>query len=251
MYKFTLTCLLFIVNYQLSVAAYPPLSYKQPNDTLYRFAWSQCAAPAVAIGMTAIQYTPWMKDINRSVQKAAGTLGFRNHSDDYLQYAPAVAGLALDAVGVYGRHHIVDKTIILAMAVIVETALVNGMKYSIGTLRPDGSTRNSFPSGHTATAFMGAEFLRREYGHLSVWYTVGGYTVAAFTGYMRIQNNRHWLSDVVAGAAVGVFSTQIAYWLYPTVRNAVFPHNKTTNYTLMLMPITSPQQMGISITIYH
>ena len=122
------------------------------------------------------------------------------------------------------------------------------MKYSIGTLRPDGSARNSFPSGHAATAFMGAEFLRREYGHKSVLCAVGGYAAAVFTGYMRIQNNRHWLSDVVTGAAVGIFSTQAAYWLYPCVRRVIFPQ-RDGRYALVLMPRLSAQQWGINAAI--
>lgn len=45
--------------------------------------------------------------------------------------------------------------------------------------RPDGSARNSFPSGHTAMAFMGAELLRREFWEVSPWIGVAGYVVAA------------------------------------------------------------------------
>jgi membrane-associated phospholipid phosphatase len=234
---------------QSTGSSYPQLSYKQPNDTLYRFAWRQCAAPAVALGMAVAQGTPWMKAVNSEVKNRVGKIGFRNGSDDYLQYAPMAVGLGLDAVGIYGRHHILDKSIILATAALAELALVNGMKYSIGTLRPDGSAHNSFPSGHTATVFMAAEFLRREYGHKSVWYGIGGYAVATFTGYMRIQNNRHWLSDVVAGAGIGIFSTQLAYWAYPALRKGIFPKQKS-RYSFLLMPCYySSQQVGLSAAV--
>ncbi|GHU94246.1 hypothetical protein FACS1894156_2210 [Bacteroidia bacterium] len=228
---------------------YPALSYKQPNDSLYRFRWQQCIAPAVVVGMTAIQSTSWMQDINKSVKNEVQGINFKNPSDDYLQYAPMAVGLALDAVGVYGHHHILDKTIILATAALLEVAIVNGMKYSIGTLRPDGSTHNSFPSGHTATVFMGAEFLRKEYGDQSVWYTIGGYSVATFTAYMRVQNNRHWLADVVAGAGVGIFSTQVAYWVYPYLRKAIFPKHTSSAYAATLMPYYTGQQSGLGLVI--
>lgn len=79
--------------------------------------------------------------------------------------------------------------------------------------RPDGSSRTSFPSGHTATAFMTATMLRHEYGHLSPWIGIGGYTVATGTGLMRMANNKHWLSDVLTGAGIGILSTEVGYYL--------------------------------------
>jgi membrane-associated phospholipid phosphatase len=79
----------------------------------------------------------------------------------------------------------------------------NYQRYSIfhkkGThqLRPDGSSYTSFPSAHTANAFTNAEILRREYKDLFTLYGVVGYTMAICTGYLRMYNNKHWLSDVV------------------------------------------------------
>lgn len=81
-------------------------------------------------------------------------------------------------------------------------------------MRPDGSTRNSWPSGHTATAFVSATILHKEYGLTrSPWYSVAGYGIATMTGVMRVLNNRHWVSDVLSGAGIGIFSTELAYGL--------------------------------------
>ena len=81
-------------------------------------------------------------------------------------------------------------------------------------MRPDGSTRNSWPSGHTATAFVGATILHKEYGLTrSPWYSVAGYGVATATGVMRVLNNRHWVSDVLSGAGIGMISGELAYAL--------------------------------------
>ena len=91
-------------------------------------------------------------------------------------------------------------------------ALVNGIKYSTKVERPDGSTSNSFPSGHTATAFMAATILHKEYGLTrSLWYSVGGYAVATGIGAFRVMNNRHWVSDVMMGAGIGILSTELGY----------------------------------------
>ena len=90
---------------------------------------------------------------------------------------------------------------------------VNSLKYSCRVMRPDGSSRNSFPSGHTATAFMAATMLHKEYGHRSPWYSIGAYTVATVTGVTRQLNNRHWMSDVMVGAGIGILATEFGYFL--------------------------------------
>ena len=91
---------------------------------------------------------------------------------------------------------------------------VNGIKYTAKEMRPDGSTANSWPSGHTATAFVGATLLHKEYGLTrSPWWSVAGYGVATATGVMRVLNNRHWISDVMSGAGIGILSGELGYAL--------------------------------------
>lgn len=134
--------------------------------------------------------------------------------DDYLQYSPAVVMLGLKAAGYQGRSSWGRMLVADAFSVAVMAALVNGIKYTAREMRPDGSTRNSFPSGHTATAFMAATMLHKEYGQTrSLWFSVGGYTAATVTGLMRVINNRHWVSDVVMGAGIGIFATELGYYL--------------------------------------
>jgi hypothetical protein len=90
---------------------------------------------------------------------------------------------------------------------------VNGLKYTVKRIRPDGSRHNSFPSGHTATAFMTATMLHKEYGWRSPWFSIGGYTAAAVTGVSRILNNKHWMTDVASGAAIGIGSVHLGYFI--------------------------------------
>jgi membrane-associated phospholipid phosphatase len=58
-----------------------------------------------------------------------------------------------------------------------------------------------------------------QYGDQSVWYTIGGYTVATATGTFRMLNNRHWLSDVLVGAGIGILSAKASYIIYPWIKN--------------------------------
>lgn len=133
--------------------------------------------------------------------------------DDFTQYAPMAACYIMKAAGVESRTSWGRMMTSHALAAASMAALVNGMKYPIGELRPDGSTKNSFPSGHTATAFMAATLLHREYGHVSPWISVGAYTLATATGIGRVINNRHWVSDVMCGAGIGIITGELGYYL--------------------------------------
>lgn len=155
--------------------------------------------------------------------------GFRTTVDDYLKYAPVVSTYALNIAGVKGRHRLVDRTIVFAVSSILTNQIVTSLKHATHQLRPDGSTYNSFPSGHTATAFVGAEFMNQELGWHSKWYSVAGYTMAGATGMLRIANNRHWLSDVIAGAGIGILTTKFSYWIYSKVENR-FHRRQTSLY---------------------
>lgn len=138
---------------------------------------------------------------------------FRHDYDDYLQYAPAGAMLALKACGVKSRSSWGRMLVSDAFSTGLMAIGVNSLKYSCRVMRPDGSSRNSFPSGHTATAFMTATMLHKEYGHRSPWYSIGGYTVATITGVTRQLNNRHWMSDIMVGAGIGILATELGYFL--------------------------------------
>lgn len=138
---------------------------------------------------------------------------FRHRYDDYLQYAPAVLMVGLKAFGYEGRSSWGRMLVADAFAAAIMAATVNACKYSFRVRRPDGSARNSFPSGHTATAFMTAAMLDREYGVRSPWFGIGGYAAATLVAVTRQLNNRHWMSDVLVGAGIGVLSTEAAYLL--------------------------------------
>ena len=138
---------------------------------------------------------------------------FHQEYDDWLQYAPAGAMLALKACGVQSRSSWGRMLVSDAFSTGLMAIAVNSLKYTCRVKRPDGSARNSFPSGHTATAFMTATMLHKEYGHRSPWYSIGGYAVATATGITRQLNNRHWMSDVMVGAGIGILATEFGYFL--------------------------------------
>ena len=137
---------------------------------------------------------------------------FKTEIDNYTQFFGPVMATGLKIAGVEGRSDWGRYLASTAMSYGIMALFVNSIKYTAKEMRPDGSTRNSWPSGHTATAFVGATILHKEYGLTrSPWYSVAGYGVATATGVMRVLNNRHWVSDVLSGAGVGIMSGELAY----------------------------------------
>ncbi len=139
---------------------------------------------------------------------------FKTGIDDYTQYFGPLVTVGLKLGGYEGRSDWPRLLASAAMSYGIMAGLVNGIKYTAKEMRPDGSTANSWPSGHTATSFVGATLLHKEYGLTrSPWFSVAGYGVATATGVMRILNNRHWISDVMSGAGIGIMSTELGYAL--------------------------------------
>lgn len=177
------------------------------------------AVPAATFTAAALFVrTPKLVQARKYVQEKLSHHGKdKTTVDNYIQYAPMILGYGLDFVGVKSQHNLLDRTILLAMSYATFGVVNYAAKTAFGEKRPDSNAKNSFPSGHTGTVVMGAEFMRREYWHKSKWLAMSGYVVAAAVGYLRIHNDRHWINDVVGGAALGYLSTTFAYWIYPKI----------------------------------
>ena len=139
---------------------------------------------------------------------------YKNRMDDWLQHVPLIATTAMNFAGYEGRSNHWRYLASGAMSYGFMALFTNVIKYSAKEMRPDGSTANSFPSGHTATAFVAATIMHKEYGLTrSPWWSVLAYGCATTTGIMRTLNNRHWISDILVGAGIGVISTDLGYMM--------------------------------------
>lgn len=158
---------------------------------------------------------------------------FHNEIDNYTQYVPLALAIGLKIGGVESRSDWPRFWASSAASAAIMAGLVNGIKYTASEMRPDGSTRNSWPSGHTATAFMAATILHKEYGMTrSPWFSLGAYTLATATGVMRVLNNRHWISDVLSGAGIGILSVELGYGLM----DLLFKHRGLQRGDLSIYP---------------
>lgn len=215
----------------------------------YRFRVTQLIIPGVFIGVGIVGLeSDWIKyTVNETNDELQEHYHPKLGIDDFSQYAPVAAAFGLRALGIKGCHDFIDLSIISATAYLLTGLSVYGVKTLTKVRRPDGSTCNSFPSGHTATAFAGAEILRREYWNVSPWIGVAGYAVAAGTGFLRMYNNRHWLTDVVAGAGFGILCGQAAYWLYSVITKTFF--HKRYNANIILSPYATSESRGLALQL--
>ena len=163
--------------------------------------------------------------------------------DNYTRYVPAIAVYGLDLIGVKAKNNIKDRTGMLLLSLGLVTGSVGATKIVVGRLRPNGADKRSFPSGHTSLAFMTAEFLHQEYKDQSIWYSIGGYAIATGTGALRLYNNAHWFSDVVAGAGFGILSTKVSYWIYPALKRKFF---KNKPGSMVVAPSYNNGQAGFN-----
>ncbi len=222
-------------------------------DDPHQFKVKQLAVPAglIALGSLSL-YTTEVADFDDDSRDWIGVGHSRFELDDYLQYSPIAMMWTLDALGLKSRHKFKQQTTILLTTAITSTALVQISKRIIARQRPGYGAFNSFPSGHTTTAFMGAELLRLEYGSEYPWVGIVGYLAATSTAFLRVYNDRHWVTDTVAGAGVGILSARIGYWIAPYLNTWLW--GGTTGYeesdiTASLTPCLIDNTCGVGLSV--
>lgn len=219
-------------------------SIRSLNEKSKRIKSLLIPAGMITYGFIALE-NDGLKKLDNSIKQEIWTERPHNSItvDNYLQYAPAVAVYGLNAMGIKGKNNFRDRTMIYLLSNAIMGTTVQSLKAITRVQRPDGFGTNAFPSGHTATAFVAAEFLHQEYKDVSPWYGIAGYAMATTTAYLRMYNNRHWFRDLAPGAGIGIISTKLAYWIYPSIKRTFFK-NKPMN--TMVMPFYQNKTIGFS-----
>lgn len=187
--------------------------YTKPSPSKFRGFQKAVTVPLffTAVGLYSLTDNELLNKYEVQEARNEWMPKFHTRADDYVQYAPIVAVYGLNALGVKGKNNFGNRTAILIKSELMVGILTFSLKKITAVPRPDTGQPTSFPSGHTTQAFAVATFMAKEYGHKSIWYSIGAYTVATGVGAMRVMNNRHWISDVLVGAGIGIFSTNMAY----------------------------------------
>ena len=188
------------------------------NDTIHKLNFRYAdkrrglkpyIAPAILISAgTALHFST---DAKENFQDwVQSSFPYSGSVDDYIQFAPIVAVYSLNVFGVKGKNNFGNTTALALKSFLLNDLIVSSLKKWTNETRPNGGA-HSFPSGHTSFAFAMAHVMHKEFGDRSVWFSIGAYGCATAVGVMRVTKNDHWISDVVAGAGIGILSTELVY----------------------------------------
>lgn len=133
---------------------------------------------------------------------------FRTHIDDYMQYGPLLAGYGCLAFGSKQNAWVYTKEVLLNE--IIMSASVYSVKHLSKVKSVVNGSYNAFPSGHTAQAFSAATLFNDNFAKGKLWLQCLSYSSASAVGVLRVLNERHWTSDVIAGAGFGILSAKIS-----------------------------------------
>ncbi|KAA5541688.1 phosphatase PAP2 family protein [Adhaeribacter rhizoryzae] len=237
-------------NQNLERLAVPLATVNQKYDALNpqvkRFALPAALVGIGFVGLGRNHIFDYDAEIHEDIMEEHA--GFRTTIDDHTRLVPLVAVYGLNLAGIKGKHNLVELSIIALTTDYLSGIITNNIKTLTREHRPDGSNDDSFPSGHTSSAFSKATILWQEYKDVSIWYGVGGYAFASATGALRMLNKKHWLSDVLAGAGVGILTTQAVYAVYPWVQQKI-KHTipALAEKQLMVMPAYTQGSIGFSM----
>jgi len=155
------------------------------------------------------------KSLQKDVRSAVGD-DFISTIDDYTRYAPVIQMYAADILGAKSKNHWFDQTRNLMISTLISNGASTILKKEVYKVRPGGlapgsNHANSFPSGHTTTAFTTATVLFEEFKDTNPVLAYSGYAFAIATGSLRMMNNAHFISDVLVGAGIGIMVTKLVY----------------------------------------
>jgi membrane-associated phospholipid phosphatase len=210
-----LTLLVILLQINLSFAQADSLAVrnrKAKNNRLLR----QSIIPLSLIGTgLIINYSGGSigkENIQESIQNSLDD--FHTSADDYLLFAPVVIMYGADLLKIPAKNDAFTQTKYLVIAGLANNLITAGLKYATDETRPNGEP-HSFPSGHTSNAFVMARVLHREFADSEPLLAYSGYLFATATGVLRVLNNKHWVSDVLVGARIGILVTDIVYHFEP------------------------------------
>ena len=173
-------------------------------------------------------------------------LNFNTRAEDFLQFAPiGVLGFA-DMIGLKTTSNLKKQAKDIALITAANYIVVKTLKIATNETRPNGS-KNSFPSGHTSNAFALAGILRHELKGSHPVLSYSGYLFATTTGAFRVLNNKHWVSDVLVGAGVGMLVTDMFYKIQG---NHTATHKKEKKVSSIFVPTFKEKTVGISGILY-
>ncbi len=227
------------------------LGNAQTNDSISdsnpqnKLSYKQFIAPVALITVGSLLLkTKLNDDLQANANRTFGE-NFHTSADNYLQFVPIAQIYLGKTLGFKPKNNFKQQTINIAIANVMAISLITGLKHTVKEERPDLTDNLSFPSGHTTFAFTNAALLYYEYKDSNLWYASSGFLFATATGLLRIANNKHYTSDVLAGAGIGLATGAIVSYWNP-LKSLTFGKNKKS--TAFVFPQIG-NQIGIGALI--
>ncbi|MGN6194963.1 MAG: phosphatase PAP2 family protein [Ginsengibacter sp.] len=162
---------------------------------------------------------PFVDDIGKLDNRIMANIqknypNFHTNAADYLMWVPSASVYAMDALKVKTKHTFKQHLILDAGSILITGGIGYGMRLISKHIDAYNENGTKFPSGHAANAFRGAEIVHQELKDQSLVLSYSGYVVATGVGLLRIYNKNHLLTEVLAGAGLGILSTKLTYWIF-------------------------------------
>ena len=210
-----------------------------------KLTYKSLIIPTALIGSGVLLFNSQLnKDIQKDSQSFFGS-NFRTEADNFTVFVPLLQMYTGKFLGFQPKNTFLHQTIDVVTANAISYIVVTAIKNSVKAHRPDDSDRLSFPSGHTAIAFTHATLLYQEYKDSNFWYASSGFVFATATGILRVANNKHYTSDVLTGAGIGLASGILVSYYNPFQKIRFGKNNKISAFIYPQLG----NQMGIGAII--
>jgi hypothetical protein len=236
-YLLVVLILVFVFVFTVSVARAQDSAWQASRRG--NFPYKQQIFPVALIATGTTMMWRGNDELNRRTPRTSVTI------DDYLQYAPILDLYVADLARAKTQNNVWDQTKYLLLSQLLCAVTVQTLKYTVRKQRPNNGTYNSYPSGHTSVAFVGATVMYHEFKVTNTFLAYCGFAMAASVGILRTTNQRHWASDVFAGAGIGILSTNLVYYFEPLKAWQPFPKSDK----LALLPYCNGESAGLTLTL--
>lgn len=239
--RITINLLMILALFSFGNAAGQPLNVSIHDSTKSVTFLKKTIVPVSLTGLgIIIDNSNFEKKFQTNVRDRVGN-NFECRIDNYLSFIPIVEMYSADILGVNAKKNWFDQTKYLLISNLISSTITFSLKIITNKERPNGS-HHSLPSGHTTLAFTNACVLYNEFKDTSPILAFSGYVFSTTTGTFRMINNKHWLSDVLVDAGIGIISAELVYHFEPF--KSFSPFGKTKNVSLV------PQIRNGSYSIY-
>ena len=192
--------------------------YGQKNDTITsnkKLSYKHFIIPTTLIASGSLLLGSRLNtDLQEKSRVVVGE-NFNSAADDVFPLLPIVQIYTGKYLGFQPENTVLHQSIDIVVANSLTLGIITATKYLVKEERPDQSDNLSFPSGHTAIAFTNAALLFHQYQESNFWYASSGFLFATATGVFRMANNRHYASDVLTGAGIGLVSGILVSYYNP------------------------------------